>query len=389
MLRIEALRARQGDCILLLSGEPDHPGVTLIDGGPAAVWSETLEPRLDALRTATQPDPLTLELVVVSHIDDDHIGGIIRLTDRLAADGDSGLDIGTLWHNSFDDLADEVPADGAPTAESTGRPKGLWEQQLEALAATALPESVRQGRTLRDNARSLGIDVNSPFDPLVRSDVTGSVIELPSGMRVTVLGPGERQLAAFRKEWEKQAPAPGGAGAQAYLDDSFSNLASIVMLVEAGGRSVLLTGDARGDDIIANADAAGLLDGFGRLPLDVLKVPHHGSDRNVEVGFFSTFLADHYVISGDGSHGNPEVETFRMLFEARSCDTRPFTIHLTYDPADFRAYRRERGGDPEPYPVDQLVALFTDVEASGRDFTVSVPAEGEPAVAIEFEGPLT
>ena len=44
---------------------------------------------------------------------------------------------------------------------------------------------------------------------------------------------------------------------------------------------MLLTGDARGDDVLAGLREAGLL---RRSPLhvDVLKLPHHGSDRNVE-----------------------------------------------------------------------------------------------------------
>ena len=61
----------------------------------------------------------------------------------------------------------------------------------------------------------------------------------------------------------------------------------------------------------------------------MLKVPHHGSDNNMETIFFERVTADHYVFSGDGEHGNPERETLEMLLEARGT-RRGFTIHLTY-----------------------------------------------------------
>jgi hypothetical protein len=60
-----------------------------------------------------------------------------------------------------------------------------------------------------------------------------------------------------------------------------------------------------------------------------LKVPHHGSSRNMEPIFFERLPADHYVFSGNGEHGNPERETLEMLLEGRGDDA-DYTIHLTY-----------------------------------------------------------
>ena len=57
-------------------------------------------------------------------------------------------------------------------------------------------------------------------------------------------------------------------------------------------------------------------------------MPHHGSARNVETDFFRRIIADDYVFSGDGKHGNPDRETLEMLFEARGRNS--FTMHFTY-----------------------------------------------------------
>ena len=50
-----------------------------------------------------------------------------------------------------------------------------------------------------------------------------------------------------------------------------------------------------------------------KLHVDVLKVPHHGSSRNVEEDFFRDVTADHYVISANGKYDNPDAETLKMI----------------------------------------------------------------------------
>ena len=113
---LEALRAQHGDCLLLHFGAPGAPRTVLIDGGPGPVYGETLKPRLLQLRDHLMAlgrikagDALPLELAMVSHIDDDHIGGLLA----LAEDPDGGLGLScvswvapkTLWHNALMDLA--------------------------------------------------------------------------------------------------------------------------------------------------------------------------------------------------------------------------------------------------------------------------------------------
>ena len=93
-------------------------------------------------------------------------------------------------------------------------------------------------------------------------------------------------------------------------------------------RRMLLTGDARGDFVLEGLRRAGVLTS-GKLHVDLLKVQHHGSDRNATKSFFRDVTADHYVMSGDGvTHGNPDIKTLQMISDARGQDK--FTLHLTY-----------------------------------------------------------
>jgi beta-lactamase superfamily II metal-dependent hydrolase len=111
-------------------------------------------------------------------------------------------------------------------------------------------------------------------------------------------------------------------------DSSPTNLSSIVVLAEEEEKTILFTGDALGDKILKGLELTGLVDEGGSIHVDVLKVQHHGSDRNATPEFFERVTADHYVFSGDGEHGNPERTTIAMLAEARGDDD--YTIHLTY-----------------------------------------------------------
>ena len=112
MLALEAVRARHGECLILHWGTASNPDLVLIDGGPDLVYKEFLRPRLLELRQKfAGTAALRVSLVMLSHIDDDHIQGLLDLTngiiDRLDAQEQPEFDIRRLWHNSFEDLIDD------------------------------------------------------------------------------------------------------------------------------------------------------------------------------------------------------------------------------------------------------------------------------------------
>ena len=75
------------------------------------------------------------------------------------------------------------------------------------------------------------------------------------------------------------------------------------MLAVAGKKRILLTGDARGDKILAGLEFVGVLKKDGRIHVEVLKVPHHGSANNLDVAFFERITADHGTGEGEGEEG--------------------------------------------------------------------------------------
>ncbi len=338
---LEALQARHGDCLILHYGPTTGPQFMLIDGGPAGVYKASLRPRLDQLKDTWHRDrALPLQMVMVSHIDDDHISGILDITARLVelrADGRPlPYDILTLWHNSFDDiLGNANDAAFARLAAAIGPATGGVAAPADiplSIPGALVVASVEQGRTLRDHAAQLGVPVNGPFRGLVAARASRArTLPLGDGLRLTVLGPQQERIEALHAAWDSQLKKGLNADeakalAAAFTDRSVFNLSSIVVLAEVRGKRMLLTGDARGDDILAGLRAAGLLHG-GTLHVDLLKLPHHGSDRNVTTDFFRRITADHYVVSGNGEFGNPEVATIAMISESRG--KADFSLHLT------------------------------------------------------------
>ena len=110
---LDVRRARKGDCLLLHFGSKSEPGLALIDGGPKNVYLPHLKPRLLEIRKARGLDrqqPLPVDLLMVSHVDDDHIQGILDLTREMTSTNAAPLlRVLSFWHNSFDDIAGNKP----------------------------------------------------------------------------------------------------------------------------------------------------------------------------------------------------------------------------------------------------------------------------------------
>ncbi len=391
LFTLEILPARHGKALLLHYGPAATPSQVLFDGGPASAW-RNVSLRLEELKTE-RGTPLRLDLVVSTQADDGDQVGLTRMLESLQAEVERGeapsLEIGGLWTNNL----------------FPGRPE----------LTRSLADSWRKLR-LAASAHELGIPINQPFSRLVTLPAAGAArVSLGQGLTVTVLGPPislARQLAEHTlREIERNLDRvddpltaleelvslddfdvvePFTAGDITLLpspteiasievpvgrDESVVNLASIVLMLELDDRTLFLPGDSRADLLLpALAQAGYLLDAEQPLEVDVLVLPHHGSDRNVSLKFFETVRARHYVALGNGQHDNPEPATFRMLFAARRGDGEKLSIVLAHPLAEYK----------DGYPLAELCALFAREREWGTDFEVIAPSEAGASVAIDL-----
>ena len=380
----------------------------MIDGGPSGIYKKSLAPRLLEIRSQRGmkgQEPLPVELIMVSHIDDDHIHGLLDLMNELvqwpARKSHLPLSIQSLWHNSFARLLQqESPHVRRTFAAAFGleQPAAAVHSDRRHRDVGKVLASVQQGVDLEDFAQQLGLKNSQSADGLILAAKPYTPIRIGK-LKFTVLGPQQKELDVVREKYrkwlEKRAKVKARVATSSRPDTAPFNLSSIVVLVEAGGRKMLLTGDARGDKIIEGVKEAGLLKRGKTLHVDVLKAPHHGSDRNVTPAFFETITADHYVFSGDGQYGNPERSTLEMLAEAGR--DRDFAVHLTYPVANIdrrrkKEYDLQHQGDPTQTPAwkaaqHSLAAFLKKTPEFAKKLRI-VPQDGTPHVIDLGDEPL-
>ena len=365
---IELLNAGHGESLLLHYGTPDDVKLVMINTGPGSTYKTNVEPRLRQLsQSRFNGGPVPIELLVIGDRDEDKTGGLMRMLRELAE-----------------------PA-GPPLVEL----RGVW---ANIFRGDGPAETFRT--RLRRSIDQLAIPLNKPFDRhVVRPERGRAVITLPGGLALTVLGPTPQHIAALhkmsRREVEQRdgtleplveeafrslalqadpAPLTKAAPAQAvkgdcvpstnareratgsYTDASVSNLASVILLFQFRGSTFLFTGDGRGDFILDGLSRTGLMDADGRATVDLMTIPHLGSDRNVTVDFFRRVRADGYLFSGDGRHGNPEIGTVASLISARECES-------------YRMYfvNREGGRVSGPVTRKQIAEAETEAAADAQE----------------------
>ena len=150
-----------------------------------------------------------------------------------------------------------------------------------------------------------------------------------------------------------------GDGLTVFPDDNdVFNLSSITMLVEGFGRKILLTGDQLSENIVDALERVKDTDGNvlkkkGKpFPVDLIKVPHHGSKANVQKRFIDEVPADIYVFSANGKDQNPDPEVLELFVPVAR--ERKFTMAFTNEDMEY-VPQTKKGKEVFPSFTDKTV----------------------------------
>lgn len=315
------LPAREGDCLWIRYGKPTAPHQILVDTGRAATY-KALRERLMKLPANQR----TFELFVITHVDRDHIEGAMALLE----DEELPITLKQIWFNGFDHLPkSKVETFGAVQGERV---------------TTALLKRKKQW-----NRWWKGQSVALRGDTLPKPTLGG-------GMKLTLLSPDRQQLIDLIPQWKEECREAGiipGIKAKEHKkppgievfgaldveklattpftpDKTLPNGTSIVLLAEYDGKRVLLGADSHVDRLIASLKA--LRKGKKRIPIDLFKVSHHGSDRNVSKELIELIDCPLYLISTNGSYfQHPKAAALaRILKYASSSITLAFNYHSKF-----------------------------------------------------------
>jgi hypothetical protein len=363
MFKLEMMPAGHGDCLWIEYGDLKTPHRVLIDGGPAPTY-----PRVKARIEALPPRSREFDLLIITHVDADHIEGVVR----LLGDTTLGAKFGEVWFNGWKHLPD-------PNNDKLGPVHGEY--------LTALLEK-------GGHAWNVSFKGNA-----VRVPDQGTLprVTLPGGMTLTLLSPTNQQLIKLRPKWNaevrKAGLEPGGAAealehlagnrrlqpdalgdlkvaalaAKPFASDhSEANGSSIAVLAEYGGKSCLLTGDAFAPVLVESIQRLVDERGVERLRLDAFKIAHHGSQGNLSKELLNLFRCPRYLFSTNGKIFNhPDPESVARVI-----------MHGGKKPSLYFNYRSEEN---EMWDNERLWKQ--------HDFTVFFPPKGKEGMEVDLQVP--
>src|SRR5262245_1780915 len=335
---IELISSARGESILIHYGPPDATRLVMVNSGTEQAFADSVGRRLQSLRTQRFGNaPVPIELFVGTDQDFQKTGGLRKMLLNQAEVGPKSrlVELRRVWVNLFSSFG--------------------FRGAIRALLEMA------------------GIPLNDPFDHLVMRPERGRLVHKLSDdrddMELVILGPAQTQLrdlfefssSSERQQLESgrqpsarpitslpeehssrmrvlevgdpmsQPPVTEGGGSCApshnaqtradvnATDRSIPNLASTVRLFRYRGRTFLHTGDSRADLIMADLRSSGLMGVSDRAHVNLLHLPHLGSNRNLTPEFLERVTADEYLFTGDGTFADPRIETIAALIAARPC----------------------------------------------------------------------
>ena len=336
MLKVEMLAAQQGDAVWIEYGTRTSVHLVLIDAGTPASAAAIRD------RIARLPESQRrFDLLVVTHIDTDHIGGVLK----LLAERPPGLTFDDVWFNG-------------------------WEHIKRAGGSRLGPID---GEIMSTFLTKLGWPWNAGFDGgpvMVPREGPPPQKRLRGGLRLTVLSPFERQLSRLRTSWRSVVQAAGldphdperwarllekiaQKGLRSSLlgarldvnalarsvfqsDTAVANGSTIALLAEFEGKSCLISGDAFAPVLVEGIGRLLHARGQSRLSVDAFKVPHHGSRFNVSNDLLKSVVSPEYLFSTSGAiFGHPDDEAIGRVLATAARSTR--TLHFNYPAATLKA----------------------------------------------------
>lgn len=289
MIELTMLPGKDGDCLLLSYGS-DMTRRVLIDAGRTATYP-LIKPVLTAL------DSPAIDLLVVTHVDQDHVLGVLAMFD----DPDR-VPVGEVWFNGFDHLMDAQletfgPQDGEKLTTALMDQEVPWNRAFggHAIEVGREPEPVGDGGVFR---------IVAPDRRLLDRLVPTWVAECRDNGLIPGVDPRPPAPEGFEVfgpiDVEALAATPFKA------DTSKTNGTSIAFLFEFDAVRILFTGDGDDRRIVDSLKPLAEAEG-GRLRLDALKVAHHGSAANISRELLDLIDCPKYLISTNGErHGHPD-----------------------------------------------------------------------------------
>jgi beta-lactamase superfamily II metal-dependent hydrolase len=357
MIQIKMYPAKNGDCFLISVGDIVKKHI-LIDCGYVDTYERYL--KKDLLEIAQRNEKVNL--MIVTHIDSDHISGAIKFIEDN--NKNKFIEIAEIWFNAYRHLQISKKDDN----ELQDSERGILEREIvlgksyfkrvnqDGIAKDEI--SAKQGSTLSALILQGEYNWNGKFDGKVVIAKNSQSITIDN-FKINVLSPNEDKLNKLSERWvkelrkkkwnftinknelfddayefmqlmledestttvseiskknqEKLIELEGYIEKEYPIDESVNNGSSIAILIECNKRKLLFLADAH-PDIIINK-----LREIGEDNFDLVKVSHHGSLKNTPNELAEILCSTRYLFSTNGvKHHHPDSQTIIKLLAANS-----------------------------------------------------------------------
>ena len=298
MIKMKLLKAKKGDCIIIEFGDQKMIHRIIIDSGDSRKCNTPLGNYIKEVKKENQ----IIDLMVLTHYDDDHINGFLALLENSIID--SAL-VKKVWMNYGTELS--------KTVKSTDVLKfTVTEKNCKTTAD--------RGKDFYNYLNEKGIELKS---------VTYSNQELSvEGARFIILSPSLKQIKRMLREVKKiddrvipfdnEESILKTAGSNKDFDDSIdtvlsqpfnednrvANCSSIAFIFEYNNHRILFLGDSAPSQIVTALEERGYSNS-NKLKLDYCKLSHHGSNYNTSDELIKLLDCQNYIICSNWSGDRP------------------------------------------------------------------------------------
>lgn len=311
---IRLLAASYGDSILVSHSSEESTFNLLIDGGPDKTFGigsgqrrrGPLRIALDEIKKKNQ----CVDLVILTHIDSDHIQGLIKAFQTKGYLGELAKQV---WLNASSNISNYLNNPEIP------------ENAISFSACDSPETSISEGKTFEQ--------VLSDLDCWRRKVIVAGQVLNEGPFKFTILSPTDNNLKRLNCRWPDERFSANTAGekndyhqsiTELLKNDAFSqdrsptNGSSIAFILEVEQKKILFLGDSYACTIVESLEKLGYTK-QNKLTVDYVKLSHHGSSRNTSVEMLNLIECRSYLISTDGTrHGHPHKRTLARILDAHS-----------------------------------------------------------------------
>ena len=308
-MKVNFLEANNGDCILVSYEYDGYKKNIMIDSGVSKTYEYKIgrlkkEGSLKKVILDLQEKDQNIDLLIITHVDDDHIGGILKYF--ASNDYDSNL-IKKVWFNSGRLINEYFQRNS----------ENQNEQEVNEFDTTNT--SISQGVTFESKIESI-------WDKRLIKSSLEEINE--QGIKFKILSPNDEKLKKLLTKWEKEAVSSLTSSETDYdktieyltesdefkEDQSIHNGSSVAFILEILDKKMLFLGDAHPSTIIEKLIEDGISEN-NKLKLDFVKLSHHASKANTSYELLKLIDCKKFIVLTDGSfHGLPNKVTFSRIF---------------------------------------------------------------------------